>query len=247
MNMHFKYILPLGIRDQLRPAWQIFQRQWNESALSSKPPEWRQAKARAHAECDNDRLLEMARTEFGITQIRSEIIGLLSRLNDLEPKIVVEVGTHKGGNSFLFCHAVPSVNLVIGIDLAVQNSAKLIHFTRSGQKYCALHGNSQTREMVRRAQKNLRHQEVDFLFIDGDHSYNGARADYELYSPLVRKGGIIAFHDIVPDHKTRFGKPTGCYAGEVYKLWAEIKKNHRHEELIDNPDQDGFGIGIIYV
>jgi len=37
----------------------------------------------------------------------------------------------------------------------------------------------------------------DFVFIDGDHSYEGSSADFEAYYPLVKKGGIFAGHDIV--------------------------------------------------
>jgi hypothetical protein len=33
------------------------------------------------------------------------------------------------------------------------------------------------------------------LFIDGDHRYEGVRRDFEMYSPLVGAGGLIAFHD----------------------------------------------------
>jgi len=36
---------------------------------------------------------------------------------------------------------------------------------------------------------------VDFIFIDGDHSYNGLRGDWEAWSPLVAPGGVIALHD----------------------------------------------------
>lgn len=36
---------------------------------------------------------------------------------------------------------------------------------------------------------------VDFLFIDGDHSYEGLRGDWESWSPLVTPGGIVALHD----------------------------------------------------
>jgi predicted O-methyltransferase YrrM len=90
-------------------------------------------------------------------------------------------------------------------------------------------------------------QSVDFLFIDGDHSYNGVKADFDLYAPLVRRGGMIALHDIVADHRTRFGRDTGCYAGEVYRYWAELKARYRTDELIQDPEQDGFGIGVVYV
>lgn len=36
---------------------------------------------------------------------------------------------------------------------------------------------------------------VDLLFIDGDHSDGGCRADIEAYGPLVRKGGVLSGHD----------------------------------------------------
>jgi predicted O-methyltransferase YrrM len=39
---------------------------------------------------------------------------------------------------------------------------------------------------------------LDFLFIDGDHTYEGVKQDFEMYTPLVRKGGLVAMHDIVP-------------------------------------------------
>ena len=36
---------------------------------------------------------------------------------------------------------------------------------------------------------------VDFIFIDGDHSYEGLQGDWEAWSPLVAPQGIIALHD----------------------------------------------------
>ncbi len=37
--------------------------------------------------------------------------------------------------------------------------------------------------------------EVDFVFIDGDHSPEGCREDWDVWHPHVRPGGAIAFHD----------------------------------------------------
>lgn len=39
----------------------------------------------------------------------------------------------------------------------------------------------------------------DFAFIDGDHSYDGVRSDWLMWSPLVRPGGLLAFHDTWPN------------------------------------------------
>ena len=39
---------------------------------------------------------------------------------------------------------------------------------------------------------------VDYVFIDGDHSFDGLRGDWENWSPLVLPGGIICLHDSQP-------------------------------------------------
>ncbi|HKR21819.1 MAG TPA: class I SAM-dependent methyltransferase [Pyrinomonadaceae bacterium] len=38
---------------------------------------------------------------------------------------------------------------------------------------------------------------IDFLFIDGNHDYEAVLQDYEQWSPLLKTGGTIAFHDVV--------------------------------------------------
>ncbi len=44
---------------------------------------------------------------------------------------------------------------------------------------------------------------VDLVFVDGDHSEQGVRTDWELWSPLVGQGGLMLFHD------ARLGRPDG--------------------------------------
>ncbi len=36
---------------------------------------------------------------------------------------------------------------------------------------------------------------IDFIFIDGDHSYDACKADIFAWAPFVKRGGVIAFHD----------------------------------------------------
>ena len=43
--------------------------------------------------------------------------------------------------------------------------------------------------------KQIETQPIDFMFIDGDHSYEGIKTDWTLWSPLVKTGGIVALHD----------------------------------------------------
>jgi methyltransferase family protein len=49
-------------------------------------------------------------------------------------------------------------------------------------------------EAVRRASEEGM-SSVDFIFIDGDHSFEGLRQDWELWAPLVNRDGIVALHD----------------------------------------------------
>ena len=36
---------------------------------------------------------------------------------------------------------------------------------------------------------------IDYLHIDGDHSYEGVKNDFELYSTIISENGIISIHD----------------------------------------------------
>ena len=85
--------------------------------------------------------------------------------------------------------------------------------------------------------KLLDGKKLDFLFIDADHSYEGVKKDFEMYSPLVKTGGIIAFHDIVP--------PSSDITNTVYKFWKQIKNQFDFEEIIDSINQTAGGIGVL--
>ena len=41
----------------------------------------------------------------------------------------------------------------------------------------------------------LKDNYLDFLFIDGDHSYEGVKKDFELYSTIMSENGLITIHD----------------------------------------------------
>jgi len=79
---------------------------------------------------------------------------------------------------------------------------------------------------------------VDFLFIDGDHTYEGVKRDFNMYSSLVKEGGIIAFHDIA-NHPLE----SGC---NVDKFWNEIKIDNESLEIIEDSNLNWGGIGVFY-
>ena len=45
---------------------------------------------------------------------------------------------------------------------------------------------------------------IDFLFIDGDHSYEGVKKDFELYSTILSEKGIIMLHDTDGEYEETF-------------------------------------------
>jgi len=68
----------------------------------------------------------------------------------------------------------------------------------------------------------------ELVFVDGDHSYEGARADYLRWRELVAPGGSVLFHDAVDTRG--YGNH---YAG-VVRLAGEIERDDR--ELERQPD-----------
>lgn len=76
---------------------------------------------------------------------------------------------------------------------------------------------------------------IDFLFIDGDHTYEGVKRDWEMYSPLVRPGGLVAFHDVAGNYETT----------QVKRLWDVIKLDHQYREYMVHP-RGQYGIGVLF-
>ncbi len=186
---------------------------------------------------------------FRPLQKRTEILGLVEILRELQPKAVCEIGAAGGGTTFLLAHGSPRDAVIITVDLIFSETRKasLKKFALPGQKIFCLQRDSHQPETVSDVRACVPGGQLDMLYLDGDHTYEGIKADFELFSPLVRRGGIIVFHDIVPDFKTRYGIETTSWVGGVPQFWKEIKATHqRAEELIEDAAQDGYGIGILY-
>jgi cephalosporin hydroxylase len=190
-----------------------------------------------HAICNN---------LLGVHQSRFEIINLLDLINKrkINPEVICEIGTANGGTNLFLASSIPSVKTVLGIDLYVKNKNK-IRFFLTGKETHFFNGSSYSPNMINQVKKQLNGRKIDILFIDGDHRYLGVKNDFELYRPMVRKGGLICFHDIVPDYLTRRNQFTGMWTGDVPKYWNEIKPSFSHDEITESDDQDGQGIGVI--
>jgi predicted O-methyltransferase YrrM len=168
----------------------------------------------------------------------SELLHLARRRASL--RAILEIGTDSGGTLFLLARAAESDAIIATIDIGHPERAVLYRaFARNGQQVEMIHGDSHQPNTRDRVGRLFVDRELDMLFIDGDHSYNGVRRDFELYSPLVKKGGIIALHDIVHGPNE--------LVGEVPRFWTEVKQMYESvQEIVEDWDQGGLGIGVIF-
>lgn len=179
-------------------------------------------------------------------QVHSEISAFLEMLAARAPRVILEVGTANGGSLFLLTRIAAPDAYLVSIDLPggefgggypAYKSALYRAFARPGQTIVLHRADSHDPATVESIATLLGGRAVDLLFIDGDHSYRGVKLDFDMYSPLVRAGGIIAFHDIVTGLESN--------VGGVPRFWQELKATSEAGEIVADWKQGGYGIGYL--
>ena len=184
---------------------------------------------------------------FGAMQKQAELAGLIALLETGQPEVMLEIGAGNGGTSWAWSK-LDSLRKLITLDLpngpwgGTDLDEKMNYISQnSGVEHVFIKGNSQNSEALAEVQEELDVDGLDILFIDGDHSYAGVKTDFLTYSPLVKKGGLVVFHDIC-EHAPE----TKC---DVRKFWLELLETTPKEnyvEFICEPTSWG-GIGVIKV
>lgn len=160
---------------------------------------------------DLDFLFTSSQLDHGVASLRFDEAALLYRLvRDAGTATIAEIGRFKGGSTLLMASAMAPGSTLWSYDLHIPHRPDLLGADLDAELADAMKrlgvadgvnlviGDSRTIEMPP--------GRLDLLFIDGDHSYEGARADFERWGPRVRAGGHLLFHDAVD---------TGGY-GNVY-------------------------------
>lgn len=195
---------------------------------------------------DFDEAFAFAKT-VGITQQPEEIRWLYELVRAERARTVVEIGLDEGGTLFLWTRASEPDARIVSVDtrpagpFGVRSPFPLARrgFARASQRVDLVMPADSHDPVTRvRVESLLGGRPVDFLFIDGDHSREGVWADFELYSPLVRPGGIVAFHDV--------SENTYPAVQGVRDFWREFRRDHDTEERIAG-NEPGFGIGVYRV
>jgi predicted O-methyltransferase YrrM len=139
----------------------------------------------------------------GIASLQLDEAALLYRLARHVPAgaTVAEIGRFKGGSTLLLASALPEGAELWSYDLHVALRADLSGPMLDAELETALEryglrdrvhlvvGDSRTADPPPRPPA--------LVFVDGDHTYEGARADYERWRDVVAPGGHILFHDAV--------------------------------------------------
>jgi predicted O-methyltransferase YrrM len=179
-------------------------------------------------------------------QVRSEIMQLINIIKSKPPKYVLEIGTSNGGTLFLLSRIATVDACIISIDLPLGaygggypawKRPFYKSFAQKDQTIRLVRADSHEPATKGKVATILQRNKIDLLFIDGDHTYEGVKQDFEMYEPFVKKGGMIVLHDIVPHRQEH-----GC---GVDRYWNEIRGKEEYQEFVENPDQQWAGLGLI--
>ena len=121
-----------------------------------------------------------------------------ARRPDVRPRTMLEIGTFRGGTLFIFSRLAAPDAVIVSLDLPVSLRGKLIRmaqgplfhrFTRGQQSLHLLREDSHRPASFAHVAAIRKDRPLDFLFIDGDHAYEGVKADFELHPRPFARGG----------------------------------------------------------
>lgn len=155
---------------------------------------------------------------------RVRVLNYIRKIHNVG--VYVELGVHNGTSmSYALQHHSPIE--CFGIDLfencpPMYNCDNLtIERSRQNISRANIHNHQfdlimgETSKSVEELEKRLHGRKIDMLFIDADHEYSAVKKDFELYTPLVKNGGIVVMDDTKPEHPGTF------------KFMSEIPNNYR--------------------
>jgi len=162
-------------------------------------------------------------------------------IDELRPTTFVELGVHTGNSYFAFCQAIEKVGCQtkchaidtwagddhagfysdeIFNDVSAYNDANYKIFSRLN------------RSTFDKALDDFSDSSIDLLHIDGLHTYEAVKHDFETWLPKMSSRGVIIFHDTCVK-TSDFG---------VWKLWSELKQKYTSLEF-----DHSHGLGVLIV
>ena len=143
----------------------------------------------------------------------------------VKPKIFVELGTHTGNSYFSFCqtvekHDLPTscyaVDTWAGDEHAGHYSDEVFYRVEYHNREKYSHFSKLIRATFDDALSYFADASIELLHIDGLHTYEAVKHDFESWLPKLAPGAVVLFHD-TQVRERNFG---------VWKLWQELKEQY---------------------
>ncbi len=177
-----------------------------------------------------------------LTEVRSwqgHIPFAFCLMDMLRPRVVVELGVHRGDSFCAFSQAADRLSLACrlhGVDTWEGDSQAGHYGPEVYEELSAyvkeIYGDRIVLHKCRfdEALDCFDDGTVDLLHIDGLHTYDAVRRDFELWRPKLSEQGVVLFHD-TQVYRENFG---------VGRFWEEIRDEFPHFEFLHS-----HGLGVL--
>ncbi|HEV8284097.1 MAG TPA: class I SAM-dependent methyltransferase [Chitinophagaceae bacterium] len=157
----------------------------------------------------------------------------------IKPKVVVELGVHNGASYFSFCQAIKILDIdstCYGVD-NWQGDEHAGFYGPEVYENVINHNSSHfsrlstlIRSSFDEAVNYFIDGTIELLHIDGLHTYDAVKHDFETWLPKLSSNAVVLFHDINVRERN-FG---------VFKFWEELKTRYNNFQF-----DFGHGLGVI--
>lgn len=138
-------------------------------------------------------------------------------------RLAVEIGVFEGRTTAVIASCITENGKVFAIDPFFSGRLGISYGKLISRQYLnrqSLISKVQFLKMLSWEAAPLIREEIEFLFVDGDHSYEGIHKDWQDWSVKIKPGGIVALHDtcVIPGREDATIMGSHEYFNKIIRL-----------------------------